>query len=222
MAGDNSAMFVDWLGVPHEAFLRYPGASGAPTVATQIVNVIAVTRELSAGRALELAREVLRVVGPIDASASAVEERLEAQVLGTRAPLAQDVQVRQSPDFFTRIDALALRDVLEGARRARSLTWREVAQQIALPDVVSASSLASIGGRPAPRDLARRDLGARVGVHPFTAVVQWIGVPSELFMARPPGRRQAGVRDQLTAVVRLRNDLPDRESSRLTSLFDVI
>ena len=45
MAGDNAATFVDWLGLPHEAFLR-PEGGPAPDLATRLVRVVAAHREV--------------------------------------------------------------------------------------------------------------------------------------------------------------------------------
>jgi hypothetical protein len=205
MAGDNAAMFVDWLGVPHEAFLRSPGAGSAPDLPTQLAHVLHIQTEVPVDRAQGLYRSRLDHVEGFGLSSETAPRSL-----GLPAPLIdyRTIKARTSPDFFTRIDSVALGAALSEARVARGLTWQQVADEIDQPSVVSASSIAGIGGRPSPNDRARRDLGARTGAHQLMAVVQWLAVPSEIFMSRPPGRRAASLRQQLLALVVLRRDLP--------------
>ena len=65
-----------------------------------------------------------------------------------------------------RFDAKALYRALDAQRRARRLTWRDVAAEIG----VSASTL------------TRTRMGGRMEVDGMLAMVGWLGVPVETFV----------------------------------------
>jgi transcriptional regulator with XRE-family HTH domain len=65
-----------------------------------------------------------------------------------------------------RFDARALYEALDEKRKARELTWREVAQEIG----ISASTL------------TRTREGGRLEVDGMLAMVGWLGVPVESFV----------------------------------------
>jgi hypothetical protein len=198
MAGDNAAMFVDWLGLPHEAFLRRQGSRSRPDLAMRLGSVIGASNEVSADVALGLGEAVLKTLDPSAVLAVHDDYRWDA---------AARIEASPSPDGFTRIDSFALRRALDAERSRRGLTWQQIAIEIRQPDVVSASSLAAIGSASAPRDTARKPLGMRVGAQPFLAVTRWLRIPSEAVLSRPPGRVAPDLRTQLLNLVRLERGL---------------
>lgn len=70
-----------------------------------------------------------------------------------------------------RFDARALYDALDAQRKARALSWREVAAEIGV-------SVATI---------SRTQQGGRMEVDGMLAMVGWLGVPVERFVRESTG-----------------------------------
>jgi hypothetical protein len=70
-----------------------------------------------------------------------------------------------------RFDARALYDALDVQRRARGMSWREVAQEI---------------GGISPSTLTRTKLGGRMEADGMLAMVRWLGRTAESFTRHTP------------------------------------
>ncbi|PRX45358.1 helix-turn-helix protein [Prauserella shujinwangii] len=102
-----------------------------------------------------------------------------------------------------RMDARRLYDALDAQRRARGLSWRQVAQEAGV----------------SPSLLSRMGNGQRPDLDGFIGLVQWLGTPAEEFMVRSGGQRreQAGpaLEAQLALLLRARDDLTDADKEYL-------
>ncbi len=66
------------------------------------------------------------------------------------------------------LDVKALHAALDQQRRARGLSWRQLAKHAAV----------------SPSTLTRMAQGKRPDVDSFSALIQWLGIPAEDFMRR--------------------------------------
>ncbi|WP_199430849.1 helix-turn-helix domain-containing protein [Qaidamihabitans albus] len=107
-----------------------------------------------------------------------------------------------------RMDARRLYDALEAQRRARGLSWRQLAHEAG----VSPSLLSRMGNDQRP------DLDG------FIALVQWLGSPAEEFMVwpgeRPRERAEPTLEAQLALLLRARTDLGDADKEYLLDIVE--
>ncbi|MFC4005024.1 helix-turn-helix domain-containing protein [Prauserella oleivorans] len=105
-----------------------------------------------------------------------------------------------------RLDARRLYDALDAQRRARDLSWRQLADEAGV----------------SPSLLSRMGNGQRPDLDGFIALVQWLGAPAEDFMLRPdeksPGREEPALETQLAMLLRARDDLPDADKEYLLEI----
>lgn len=103
-----------------------------------------------------------------------------------------------------RIDVAALHDALDGERKSRSVSWRELARLIGV----------------SPSLMTRMGQGHRPDLESFAAFVQWLGQPAEKFMVQPgdahkaPGT-QLALEAELAPLLRARKDLNDEDRDYL-------
>jgi transcriptional regulator with XRE-family HTH domain len=107
-----------------------------------------------------------------------------------------------------RIDTELLRSALDAQRKARGLSWR----QVALEAKVSPSLLSRIGN------------GQRPDLDGFIALVQWLGSPAEDFMTRPEASTtenpQSTVEAQVAALLRAQKDLDETDRTYLLEIVE--
>lgn len=100
-----------------------------------------------------------------------------------------------------RMDTRRLYGALDAERRARGLSWRQLADQAGV----------------SPSLLSRMGNGNRPDLDGFIALVQWLGSPAEDFMVPAHGQPDAAAEPALEAqfalLLRAREDLsePDKE-----------
>jgi transcriptional regulator with XRE-family HTH domain len=99
-----------------------------------------------------------------------------------------------------RVDTQRLYEALDAQRRARNLSWRQLARQAGV----------------SPSLLSRMGNGQRPDLDGFVALVQWLGAQAEEFMVWPderPRDEQPSLESQLALLLRARDDLDaaDRE-----------
>lgn len=106
-----------------------------------------------------------------------------------------------------RVDARGLYHALDAQRRARGLSWRQLAEESGV----------------SPSLLTRMGNGHRPDLDGFIALVQWLGSPAEDFMVWPPDmpRRQTEppLETQLALLLRARNDLSTADREYLLEIF---
>jgi predicted XRE-type DNA-binding protein len=73
--------------------------------------------------------------------------------------------------YLTRVDTRALYAALDGERRARDMSWDQLAVDSGVP----------LGGGA----VRRLGEGGRTEVNTFVRLVAWLGVPAEAFLVRP-------------------------------------
>ncbi len=105
-------------------------------------------------------------------------------------------------DGATRIDTPAVYAALEEQRRARGLTWGQVATEIG----VAASTLTNLANGP------------RTGFPGFEFMFQWLGVPSETFLRRPAGSSLPGLMTQLSVLIRAQPGLTPAAAAELETI----
>ncbi|GAA1252427.1 helix-turn-helix domain-containing protein [Prauserella halophila] len=110
-----------------------------------------------------------------------------------------------------RIDLPRLHDALDAQRRARALSWRQLAEEAGV----------------SPSLLSRMSNGQRPDLDGFIALVQWLGTPAEEFMSRPgdePGVAPPAhgptpeLETQLAMLLRARDDLPEADKEYLLEI----
>ncbi|EHY89841.1 helix-turn-helix domain-containing protein [Saccharomonospora azurea] len=105
-----------------------------------------------------------------------------------------------------RMDARRLYEALDAGRRARGLSWRQLAEQAGV----------------SPSLLSRMGNGLRPDLDGFIALVQWLGAPAEEFMVRPGDTArtepQPALETQLSLLLRARNDLSDADKDYLLDI----
>lgn len=104
-----------------------------------------------------------------------------------------------------RIDVAALHDALDGERRARSTSWRELAKAIGV----------------SPSLLTRMGQGHRPDLESFAALVQWLGQPAENFMLKPEpdSMTKPSLEAELAPLLRARKDLDETDRDYLEQVI---
>jgi transcriptional regulator with XRE-family HTH domain len=114
--------------------------------------------------------------------------------------------VSEDDDMEGRMDARRLYDALDAGRKARGLSWRQLAEQAGV----------------SPSLLSRMGNGQRPDLDGFIALVQWLGAPAEEFMVRPGAApdtaEQPALETQLALLLRARNDLTDADREYLLDI----
>ncbi|EID54113.1 helix-turn-helix domain-containing protein [Saccharomonospora xinjiangensis] len=107
-----------------------------------------------------------------------------------------------------RMDARRLYEALDAGRRARDLSWRQLAEQAGV----------------SPSLLSRMGNGQRPDLDGFIALVQWLGAPAEEFMVWPDGTarsdRQPSLETQLALLLRARDDLSEADRNYLLDIVN--
>jgi transcriptional regulator with XRE-family HTH domain len=107
-----------------------------------------------------------------------------------------------------RIDTARLREALDGQRRARNLSWRQVAGE----------------ANVSPSLLSRMSNGHRPDLDGFIALVQWLGSPAEEFMVQlgdqVEDKPQPALEAQLAPLLRARNDFNETEQNYLLEIME--
>jgi transcriptional regulator with XRE-family HTH domain len=107
-----------------------------------------------------------------------------------------------------RIDTARLREALDGQRRARNLSWRQVAGE----------------ANVSPSLLSRMSNGHRPDLDGFIALVQWLGSPAEDFMVQPgdpiQDHSQPALEAQMGPLLRARSDFNETEQNYLLEIME--
>ncbi|WP_326959274.1 helix-turn-helix domain-containing protein [Amycolatopsis sp. NBC_01286] len=105
-----------------------------------------------------------------------------------------------------RIDTRRLYDALDGQRRARKLSWRQVAHEAGV----------------SPSLLSRMGNGHRPDLDGFVALVQWLGLPAEDFMIELDQEEEAKPEPEFEAqfapLLRARSDFNEAEQEYLMDI----
>ncbi len=103
-----------------------------------------------------------------------------------------------------RLNVRALYGALESERRARELSWRQLAKEAG----VSPSTLSRLGN------------GYRPDVDAFAKLVQWLRLPAEdFFVGEEPQGPTPDLVTELAPLLRARKDLSDQDVSYLEDLI---
>lgn len=105
-----------------------------------------------------------------------------------------------------RLDTRRLYGALDAQRRARGLSWRQLAEESGV----------------SPSLLSRMGNGHRPDLNGFIALVQWLGSPAEDFMVWPPenphGQGEPALETQLALLLRAREDLTEADRQYLLEI----
>jgi transcriptional regulator with XRE-family HTH domain len=109
----------------------------------------------------------------------------------------------------TRIDVPALYGALDGARRSRGLSWRQLAAEVGC----------------SPSTMTRLANGHRPDVDAFVALTRWLKMPAEQFTTDDtdddrPANEQPDLLAEVSALLRARKDLGDDEKAHLQDVFE--
>lgn len=112
----------------------------------------------------------------------------------------------------TRTDVSALYAALDGARRSKGLSWRQLAAEVGC----------------SPSTMTRLANGYRPDVDAFVALVRWLKMPAETFMiddeadseSEQAPEEQPELLAQVGALLRARKDLGPEEKARLQEVFE--
>jgi transcriptional regulator with XRE-family HTH domain len=110
----------------------------------------------------------------------------------------------------TRIDVPGLYAALDGARRARSLSWRQLAAEVGC----------------SPSTMTRLANGHKPDADAFVALTGWLRMPAETFTtttddAEPAGdARQPELMAQMGVLLRARPDLSPEEKEHLQDVME--
>ncbi|PXY31881.1 helix-turn-helix domain-containing protein [Prauserella muralis] len=106
-----------------------------------------------------------------------------------------------------RMDARRLYDALDAQRRARGMSWRQLADESGV----------------SPSLLSRMGNGHRPDLDGFIALVQWLGAPAEDFMVWPsegPREREGpALETQLAMLLRAREELSEADKQYLLDIL---
>jgi transcriptional regulator with XRE-family HTH domain len=102
------------------------------------------------------------------------------------------------------LDVAGFQAALDAERRARGMSWRQLAKQVGI----------------SPSTLTRLANGHRPDVDAFAALVHWLGVPADRFLAsdRPPAP-EPDLLTQLAPLLRARRDLSAQDVAYLEDLI---
>jgi transcriptional regulator with XRE-family HTH domain len=102
------------------------------------------------------------------------------------------------------LDVSALYSALDAERRARDISWRQLAKEVGV----------------SPSTLTRLANGHRPDVDAFAALVHWLGVPAERFFASDrPSAPEPDLLTQLAPLLRARRDLTEADVSYLEEII---
>jgi transcriptional regulator with XRE-family HTH domain len=104
------------------------------------------------------------------------------------------------------LDVASLHAALDAERRARDLSWRQLAQEVGI----------------SPSTMSRLANGDRPHIDAFAALVQWLGVPPDRFMTDDDDevdRPQPDLMTELAPLLRARKDLTGRDIAYLEDLI---
>jgi transcriptional regulator with XRE-family HTH domain len=109
----------------------------------------------------------------------------------------------------TRIDVPALYGALDGARRSKSLSWRQLAAEVGC----------------SPSTMTRLANGHKPDADAFVALTRWLRMPAEQFTIDDAGDDRAADEQpellaEISALLRARPDLGDEEKTHLQSVFE--
>lgn len=105
----------------------------------------------------------------------------------------------------TSIDVAALYAAMDAARVGRRLSWRQVAAELEL----------------SPSTLSRLANGQKPDVNAFAAMVSWLNLPAERFIADPDAREHAepDLVAELAPLLRARRDLRKEDVEHLEQII---
>src|SRR6266508_539543 len=102
------------------------------------------------------------------------------------------------------LDVNALHGALDAERRARDMSWRQLAKEVGV----------------SPSTLTRLANGHRPDVDAFAALVHWLGVPAERFLASDqPAAPEPDLLTQLAPLLRARKGHTAEDGSYLEDLI---
>jgi transcriptional regulator with XRE-family HTH domain len=109
----------------------------------------------------------------------------------------------------TRIDVPALYGALDGARRSKSLSWRQLAAEVGC----------------SPSTMTRLANGHKPDADALIALTKWLNMPAEQFTTDDSrddrsGDEQPELLAEISALLRARPDLGDDEKAHLQSVFE--
>lgn len=110
----------------------------------------------------------------------------------------------------TRIDVPGLYAALDGARRARDLSWRQLAAEVGC----------------SPSTMTRLANGHRPDADAFVALITWLKMPADNFTVTDdaatanPGEQQPELMAQLGVLLRARPDLSAEEKAHLQEVIE--
>ncbi|WP_238006120.1 helix-turn-helix transcriptional regulator [Dactylosporangium sp. AC04546] len=111
----------------------------------------------------------------------------------------------------TRIDIPALYAALDGARRSKNLSWRQLAAEVGC----------------SPSTMTRLANGHRPDVEAFMALVTWLNMPAETFTVSDQDDDTSGNKEepellaQVGALLRARRDLQPQDVQHLQEVIEV-
>jgi transcriptional regulator with XRE-family HTH domain len=200
MDADGVIWMLQWLNEPAATFL--PGDSPLPDFSVQVETLLRARPDLSSDAAVQLS-DVTRAAYERLRSANATPQKVSAppephEILG-----------------YNRIDTGGVYAVLDSQREARGLTWDDVAGEIGQPQITAAT-------------LKRLAKGGRTGVPNIMYVVEWLGLPIEVFvrqLAPPQYRKQdelpaPKLMKQFDVLLRTRDDLSDGSVAELEEVIE--
>jgi transcriptional regulator with XRE-family HTH domain len=102
------------------------------------------------------------------------------------------------------LDVAALHAALDAERRARDMSWRQLAREVGV----------------SPSTLTRLANGQRPDVDAFAALVHWLGMPAERFLSSDrPAAPEPDLLTQLAPLLRARRDLTAEDVTYLEDLI---
>ncbi|MGH3648479.1 MAG: helix-turn-helix domain-containing protein [Micromonosporaceae bacterium] len=110
----------------------------------------------------------------------------------------------------TKIDVSRLYAALDGARRSKGLSWRQLAAEVGC----------------SPSTMTRLANGDRPDVDAFLSLTKWLKMPGETFTTdNSPDPNQAGTEQpellaEVSALLRARTDFGEEEKERLQEVFE--
>jgi transcriptional regulator with XRE-family HTH domain len=106
-----------------------------------------------------------------------------------------------------RLDTGALYAALDAQRKARGLSWRQLATEVGV----------------SPSTMTRLANGQRPDVDAFAGLVRWLGQPADTFLVGDDDapREEPDLVAQLAPLLRARKDLSDDDATYLEDLISV-
>lgn len=109
-----------------------------------------------------------------------------------------------------RVHVEALRAALDAQRRAREMSWRDVAKAVGV----------------SPSTMTRLSNGLRPDADGFASMVSWLGVPAENFIESPDSEPpnddapQSELMVEVRALLRSRKELDEKDADMLTAVLE--